>query len=71
MKRYVLSVLVENHSGSSRVSGLFSHGDIILTVTLVLLRTDIPYDYSCQGLYYIVEQIKKQLNKLIDVIKLS
>ncbi|MCI1945477.1 acetolactate synthase small subunit [Clostridium luticellarii] len=73
MKRYVLSVLVENHSGVlSRIAGLFSRrgynihsltvgvtGDPkISRMTIVSLGDD-----------YIFEQISKQLNKLIEVIK--
>ncbi|PRR84809.1 putative acetolactate synthase small subunit [Clostridium luticellarii] len=73
IKRYVLSVLVENHSGVlSRIAGLFSRrgynihsltvgvtGDPkISRMTIVSLGDD-----------YIFEQISKQLNKLIEVIK--
>ncbi|HHW66907.1 MAG: acetolactate synthase, small subunit [Defluviitaleaceae bacterium] len=73
MKRYVLSVLVENHSGVlSRVSGLFSRRGYNID-SLSVGETEDPnvsrMTIVVRGDEYILEQIKKQLNKLIDVIK--
>lgn len=73
MNRYVLSVLVENHSGVlSRVSGLFSRRGYNID-SLSVGETEDPkvsrMTIVVRGDEYIVEQIKKQLNKLIDVIK--
>lgn len=73
MKKYVLSVLVENHSGVlSRVSGLFSRRGYNIDSLSVgetedskVSRMTIVTSADEQTL----EQIKKQLNKLIDVIK--
>lgn len=74
MKKRVLSVLVENHSGVlSRVAGLFSRrgynihslsvgetqDERISRMTIVVKADDST-----------LEQIKKQLNKLVDVIKI-
>lgn len=73
MKRYVLSVLVENHSGVlSRVSGLFSRRGYNIDSLSVGVTEDPGISRMTivvKGDKYIVEQIKKQLNKLIDVIK--
>ena len=73
MKRYVLSVLVENHSGVlSRVSGLFSRRGYNIYSLSVGVTEDPGISRMTivvKGDKYIVEQIKKQLNKLIDVIK--
>lgn len=73
MKRYVLSVLVENHSGVlSRVSGLFSRRGYNIDSLTVGVTEDPNISRMTivvKGDKYIVEQIKKQLNKLIDVIK--
>ncbi|MCD6321898.1 MAG: acetolactate synthase small subunit [Clostridiales bacterium] len=74
-QKHTLSVLVENHSGVlSRVAGLFSRRGFnidslavgetlnpgISRITIVVNRDD-----------YIVDQVSKQLNKLIDVIKIK
>lgn len=73
MKRYVLSVLVENHSGVlSRVSGLFSRRGYNIDSLSVGVTEDPNVSRMTivvRGDQYILEQIKKQLNKLIDVIK--
>lgn len=73
MKKHVISVLVANHSGVlSRVAGLFSRRGFnidsltvgetsdpeISRMTIVVTADDL-----------ILDQIKKQLNKLIDVKK--
>lgn len=73
MKRYVLSVLVENHSGVlSRVAGLFSRRGYNIDSLSVGQTEDLHISRMTivvRGDEYILEQIKKQLNKLIDVIK--
>ena len=71
--RHIISILLENESGAlSRVSGLFSaRGYNIETLTvaptedLSLSRLTIVTSGSDE----VIEQITKQLNKLIDVIK--
>lgn len=74
MNRHVLSVLVENHSGVlSRVSGLFSRRGYNID-SLSVGETEDPkisrMTIVVRGDDQILEQIKKQLNKLIDVIKI-
>ncbi len=74
MNRHVLSVLVENQSGVlSRVSGLFSRRGYNIG-SLSVGETEDPkvsrMTIVVRGDDYILEQIKKQLNKLIDVIKI-
>ena len=74
MAKHTLSVLVENHAGVlSRVAGLFSRRGFNID-SLAVGVTENP-DVSritivVDGDDYIVEQVSKQLNKLIDVIKL-
>lgn len=73
MKKHVLSVLVENHSGVlSRVSGLFSRRGYNID-SLSVGETEDPkisrMTIVTSADEYTLEQIKKQLNKLIDVIK--
>ena len=71
--RHTISVLVENHFGVlSRVAGLFSgRGFNIesLTVAVTLDPTKSRMTIVTRGSDQIIEQIMKQLNKLIDVIK--
>ena len=74
MNRHVLSVLVENQSGVlSRVSGLFSRRGYNID-SLSVGETEDPkisrMTIVLRGDDYILEQIKKQLNKLINVIKI-
>ena len=75
MEKYVLSVLVENHAGVlSRVSGLFSRRGYNID-SLVVCETADP-DKSrativVSGDEYILEQIKKQLSKLVEVISIE
>ncbi len=75
MNKYVLSVLVENHSGVlSKISGLFSRrGYNIHSLTVGV--TEDPnvsrMTIVVSGCEQILEQINKQLNKLIDVIKIT
>jgi len=70
-----LSVLVENHPGVLfRIAGLFSRRGFNID-SLAVGTTENP-DISritivVEGDQYIVEQVKKQLNKLVDVIKVS
>jgi acetolactate synthase-1/3 small subunit len=70
-----LSVLVENHACVlSRVSGLFSRRGFNID-SLAVGVTENP-DISritivVDGDDYIIEQVGKQLNKLIDVIKIK
>lgn len=73
MKKHVLSILVENHSGVlSRVSGLFSRRGYNID-SLSVGETENPkisrMTIVADADEYTLEQIKKQLNKLIDVIK--
>lgn len=73
MEKYVLSVLVKNSAGVlSRVSGLFSRrGYNIDSITAG--RTEDPsisrMTITLMGDDNILEQVKKQLNKLEDVIR--
>ncbi len=75
MRRHVIGVLLENESGAlSRVAGLFSargyniesltvaatHDPTLSRMTIVTIGTD-----------RVVEQIIKQLNKLVDVVRLT
>lgn len=74
MKKHVLSVLVENHSGVlSRVSGLFSRRGYNID-SLSVGETEDPkisrMTIVADADGYTLEQIKKQLNKLVDVIKI-
>lgn len=73
-RRYVLSVLVENHSGVlSRIAGLFSrrgYNITSLTVGETENREISRVTIELYGDEYILEQIKKQLSKLEDVIKI-
>ena len=75
MRRHVIGVLLENESGAlSRVAGLFSargyniesltvaatHDPTLSRMTIVTIGTD-----------RVIEQIIKQLNKLVDVVRLT
>jgi len=74
-KRHIISVLVENRLGVlARISSLFSGRGFNID-SLTVAETEEP-DVSrmtivSTGDEKIVEQITKQLNKLIDVIKVS
>jgi len=74
MDRFVLSVLVENKAGVlSRVSGLFSRRGYNID-SLTVCETSNP-DHSrmtivVRGDEYILEQIQKQLAKLVEVISI-
>jgi acetolactate synthase I/III small subunit len=75
MAKHTLSILVENHPGVlSRVAGLFSRRGFNID-SLAVGVTENP-DVSrmtivVDGDDYVVEQVSKQLNKLIDVIKIK
>ncbi len=72
--RHIISILIENESGAlSRVSGLFSaRGYNIESLTVAV--TEDPslsrMTLVTRGSDQVIEQITKQLNKLIDVVKL-
>ena len=73
-KTHIISVLLENEAGAlSRVAGLFSARGYNIE-SLTVAPTDDPtlsrMTLVTTGSDEIVEQIKKQLNKLIDVVKL-
>ena len=75
MAKHTLSVLVENHAGVlSRVAGLFSRRGFNID-SLAVGITENPnisrMTIVVDGDEYTVEQVSKQLNKLIDVIKLK
>jgi acetolactate synthase-1/3 small subunit len=71
--RHILSLLLENEAGAlSRVSGLFSaraYNIESLTVAPTEDPTISRMTVVTSGSDQIVEQIGKQLNKLVDVIK--
>lgn len=73
--RHIISLLLENESGAlSRVAGLFSaRGYNIESVTVAPTndRSLSRMTIVTSGTDEIVEQITKQLNKLVDVVRLS
>jgi len=73
MSKHVLSVLVKNHAGVlSRVSGLFSRRGFNIDSLAVGIteQEDISrITIVVKGDDYTVDQVIKQLNKLIDVIE--
>jgi len=72
-KFHTISVLVENHAGVlSRISGLFSRRGFnihSLAVGVTENESISRITIVAEGDDYTLEQIAKQLNKLIDVIK--
>ena len=72
--RHIISLLVENESGAlSRISGLFSargYNIESLTVATTQDPTLSRMTIVTTGSDKIIEQITKQLNKLIEVVKL-
>ncbi len=73
MMRHILSVLIENESGAmSRVVGLFSARDYNID-SLSVAPTEDPtlsrMTIVTRGDQHIIEQITKQLNKLVEVVK--
>ncbi|HON78894.1 MAG TPA: acetolactate synthase small subunit [Spirochaetota bacterium] len=75
MSQHVISVRVENRAGVlARVAGLFSARGYNID-SLAVSETELD-DVSVMTIVVrgddrIIEQVKKQLNKLIDVIKIS
>ena len=72
--RHIISILMENESGAlSRVAGLFSARGYNIE-SLTVAPTQDPslsrMTLVTRGSEEIIEQITKQLNKLIDVVKL-
>ena len=73
MRKHTLSLLVDNKPGVlSRIAGLFSGRGFNIESLCVAETTDpcvSRVTLVTNGDEHILEQIKKQLNKLIDVIK--
>lgn len=73
--KHTISVLVENHSGVlSRISGLFSRRGFNIESLAVGPTNDESISritIVADGDEHTVEQIEKQLNKLIEVIKVK
>ena len=73
--KYTLSVLVENQPGVlSKVSGLFSRRGFNIDSLAVGVTEDPAISritIVVDGDEHIVEQVEKQLNKLIAVIKVK
>jgi acetolactate synthase-1/3 small subunit len=73
--KHVLSMLVENRQGVlARIAGLFSGRGYNLDSITVGVTTDPTISritLACLGDDMVVEQIKKQLNRLIDVIRVT
>lgn len=72
--RYTISILVENHAGVlSRISGLFARRGFNIDSLAVGVTEDPTISritIVVNGNEAMVEQVEKQLNKLIDVIRL-
>jgi len=73
--RHIISLLMENESGAlSRVAGLFSaraYNIESLTVAPTEDESLSRMTIVTRGSDEIIEQITKQLNKLVDVVKLA
>ncbi len=72
--RHIIAVLIENEAGAlSRVVGLFSQRNFNIE-TLNVAPTEDPtlsrLTVTTSGSERVIEQITKQLNKLIEVVKL-
>ena len=71
--KHPFSVLVENRAGVlSRISGLFARRAFNIESLAVGITEDPNFSrvtIVVEGTDYTVEQVEKQLNKLIDVIK--
>lgn len=71
--KHTFSVLVENRAGVlSRITGLFARRAFNIESLAVGITEDPKYSritIVAEGTDYTVEQVEKQLNKLIDVIK--
>ncbi|MDW7674860.1 MAG: acetolactate synthase small subunit [Bacillota bacterium] len=73
--KHILAVLVENHAGVlTRVAGLFARRGYNID-SLAVGPTENPeisrMTIVVEGDAEVIEQVTKQLNKLIDVIKIS
>lgn len=73
--RHIISIIMENESGAlSRVAGLFSARGYNIE-SLSVAPTEDPslsrMTIVTRGSNEIIEQITKQLNKLVDVVKLA
>ncbi len=73
--RHIISVLLENETGAlSRVSGLFSQRGFNIE-SLTVAQTNDPslsrMTIVSTGHDRVLEQIVKQLNKLIEIVKVS
>ena len=75
MKRQVLSILVENTAGvTSRISGLFSRRRYNIASFSSGVTADPRFTritIVTSGDELVLEQIKKQLNRCVEVIKLN
>ena len=73
--RHIISILMENEAGAlSRVAGLFSARGYNIESLTVAPTEDASLSrltLVTRGSDEIIEQITKQLNKLIDVVKLQ
>ena len=72
--RHIISILIENEAGAlSRVAGLFSARGYNIESLTVAPTEDITLSRMTlvtRGNEEVIEQITKQLNKLIDIVKL-
>ncbi len=73
-RRHIISILLENEAGAlSRVAGLFSARGYNIE-SLTVAPTEDPtlsrMTLVTSGSEHVIEQITKQLNKLIDVVRL-
>jgi acetolactate synthase-1/3 small subunit len=73
--RHIISILIENEAGAlSRVAGLFSARGYNIESLTVAPTNDASLSRMTlvtRGTDEIIEQITKQLNKLIDIVKLQ
>lgn len=73
--RHIISLLLENESGAlSRVAGLFSARSYNIESLTVAPTNDHSLSRMTivtNGTEEVIEQITKQLNKLVDVVRLS
>ena len=71
--RHIISILLENEAGAlSRVAGLFSARGYNIETLTVAPTEDVSLSrltIVTRGSDEVIEQITKQLNKLIDVVK--
>ena len=75
MEKYTLSILVENSAGVlSRVVGLFTRRGFNIHSLSVGTTTDDKISritIEVKGDVYMVEQVTKQLSKIMEVIKIK